>query len=172
RVRRRDLMELLASTGLTVDGYAMIGQPDIEAIISCSPGERRVLIEEAARVRGVKQRRSEAAGQLQELAANLLRLEDIRQEIGPRLEVVRTQAEAARQAEEATRRLEVLRGSLVYEEWREARDTHRRAQSQTQSLQRRLAEAKMLAETAEQDFRRWRAELEAAQDRRLERQRS
>src|ERR671937_952848 len=106
RVRRRDLIHLLASTGLTVDSYAIIDQHDIEHIVVCSPAERRQLLEEAAQVRGVKHRRQEAANKLQELAANLLRLEGLKQELGPRLEALRAQASAAREAAEAHARLE------------------------------------------------------------------
>jgi chromosome segregation protein len=171
RVRRRDLIHLLASTGLTVDSYAIIDQHDIESIVVCSPAERRHLLEEAAQVRGVKARRQEAGQRLTELAQNLLRLEDLKSEIGPRLEVVRAQAAAARQGAEAAARLELLRGSIVWEEWREARDSHRRSSGQAQSLERRLAEARVLAEAAETEFQSWRSEVQAAQDRRLGRQR-
>jgi len=172
RVRRRDLLHLLSSTGLTVDSYAIIDQHDIESIVVCSPAERRQLLEEAAQVRGVKARRQEAAQRLGELAANLLRLEDLRTEIEPRLEVLRVQAAAAREASEAAARLELLRGSIVWEEWREARDAHRRASSQVQGLERRLVEARELAQKAESEFQTWRTELQAAQDRRLARQRN
>ena len=170
RVRRRDLIHLLSSTGLTVDSYAIIDQHDIEAIVVCTPGERRALLEEAAQVRGVKARRHEAAQRLGELAQNLLRLEDLRSEIEPRLEVVRAQAATAREAAEAQGRLELLRGSIVWEEWRETRDAHRRASSQAQTLERRLIEARELAQSAEAEFAGWRAEMQAAQDRRLSRQ--
>ena len=170
RVRRRDLIHLLSSTGLTVDSYAIIDQHDIEHIVVCSPAERRQLLEEAAQVRGVKQRRQEALQKLQELAANLLRLEDLRQELGPRLEVLGAQAAAAREAAEATARLELLRGSIVWEEWREARDAHRKATSQQQSLERRLIEAREHARTAEDEFQTARTAMQAAQDRRLARQ--
>src|SRR5260370_15852132 len=78
RIRRRDLIHLLSSTGLTVDSYAIIDQHDIEHIVVCSPSERRQLLEEAAQVRGVKARRQEAAQKLQELAAHLVRLRDPR----------------------------------------------------------------------------------------------
>ncbi|HEY1455320.1 MAG TPA: AAA family ATPase [Candidatus Dormibacteraeota bacterium] len=171
RVRRRDLLHLLSSTGLTVDSYAIIDQHDIEHIVVCSPGERRQLLEEAAQVRGVKARRQEAVQRMTELAGNLLRLEDLKSEIEPRLEVLRVQAQAAREAAEATERLELLRGSIVWEEWRESRDAHRRAAAQAQSLERRLVEARELARLAEEEFQTWRAQLQAAQDRRLARQR-
>jgi len=172
RVRRRDLLHMLASTGLTVDSYAIIGQHDIEEIVVCTPGERRQLLEEAAQVRGVKQRRQEAVHRLTDLAANLLRLEDLKSEIQPRLEVLRLQAASAREASEATARLELLRGSMVWEEWREARDSHRRASSQVQALDRRLDEAREIAQSAESEFQTWRTEIQAAQDRRLARQRN
>src|SRR5260370_18197593 len=102
---------MLASTGLTVDSYAIIGQHDIEEIVVCSPAERRQLLEEAAQVRGVKTRRKEAAQRLAELASNLLRLEDLRSEIEPRLDVLKVQAAAAREAAEAPARPPPVRGS-------------------------------------------------------------
>jgi len=172
RVRRRDLIHLLSSTGLTVDSYAIIDQHDIEHIVVCSPAERRQLLEEAAQVRGVKARRQEASQKLQELANNLLRLEDLKTELAPRLEGLRAQAAAAREAGEATARLEVLRGSIVWEEWREARDAHRRASSQAQTLERRLIEAREQARVSEEEFRSGREAAQAAQDRRLARQRT
>ena len=171
RVRRRDLLHLLSSTGLTVDSYAIIDQRDIESIVVCTPAERRQLLEEAAQVRGVKTRRHEAAQRLGELAQNLLRLEDVKNEIEPRLETLRAQAATAREASEANARLEVLRGSILWEEWREVRDSHRRASSQVQSLERRLSEAREAAATAEREFQTWRTEVQSAQDRRLARQR-
>src|SRR5207247_8685318 len=137
-----------------------------------SPAERRQLAEEAAQVRGGKARRQEAVQKLQELAANLLRLEDLKSELGPRLETLRVQASAAREAAEAGARLELLRGSIVWEEWREARDAHRRASAQAQGLERRLIEAREQAKIAEESFRVERAAMQPAQDRRLARQRT
>src|SRR5260370_18479569 len=121
RVRRRDLIHILASTGLTVDSYAIIDQHDIETIVVCSPAERRALLEEAAQVRGVKARRQEAAQRLAELAQNLLRLEDLRSEIEPRLEAVRDQAPAPREAAQAEARLGLHAGRDVWGGLREAR---------------------------------------------------
>ncbi|HZV51729.1 MAG TPA: AAA family ATPase [Candidatus Dormibacteraeota bacterium] len=171
RVRRHDLLDVLASTGLTTDSYAIVDQRDIEAIINCTPDQRRRLIEEAAQVRQVKAKRVEAVARLEELAANLVRLEDLRGEIEPRLETVRAQAAAAREAEQIARRLDLLRGSIVWEEWREARDLHRREQAQVEGLGRRLDEARTAARAAEEAYARCQQELQAMQDRRLQRQR-
>jgi chromosome segregation protein len=170
RVRRHDLMDVLSSTGLTTDSYAIVDQRDIDNIINCTPDQRRRLIEEAAQVRGVKAKRTEAAGKLEELAGNLTRLEDLRTEIEPRLESVRAQAEVAREAEQARKRLELLKGSIAWEEWREARDSHKRATSQLLALEKRLADARVAAEAAEHEYRTRRMALQVAQDRRLQRQ--
>src|SRR4029077_12292327 len=90
------------------------------------------------------------AGQrLADLAQNLLRLEDLKSEIEPRLEVARAQAAAAREGAEAAARLELLRGSIVWEEWREARDAYRKAIGQAQSLGRKLVEGRRAARAAE-----------------------
>ncbi|MGH7904589.1 MAG: AAA family ATPase, partial [Candidatus Dormibacteraceae bacterium] len=171
RVRRRDVLDLLRSTGLTVDSYALIDQSDIEGIVTCSPEERRLLIEGAAQVRGIKARRAEAAARLRELSQNLARLADVRREIEPRVETMRLQAGVAREAAAVRSRLDVLRGSLLWEQWREARDAHRRAMSQAGSLSRRLGEAGAASSAAEAGFQAARQEAEAAQDRRLLRQR-
>lgn len=170
RVRRRDLMQMLASTGMTTDSYAIVDQRDIEHIIGCTPEQRRLLIEEAAQVRGVKAKRTEAVSQLKELAGNLTRLEDVRGEIEPRLELVRAQAEAAKEAEAARARLDLLKGSIAWEEWREARDAHRKASGQVASIERRLEEAGAAAASANDEYQRRKRQLEAAQDRRLKRQ--
>src|SRR5437870_5615602 len=129
-------------------------------------------MEEAAQGRGVKARRQEAAQRLSELAQNLLRLEDLRSEIEPRLEIVRGQAAAAKEAAETSARLELLRGSIVWEEWREARDAHRRASTQAQGLERKLIEAREQARIAEDEFQAGRTAMQSAPDQRLARRRT
>ena len=47
RTRLRDLERLLASTGLTQSGYAVVAQNDVDAIIQANPAQRRTLVEEA-----------------------------------------------------------------------------------------------------------------------------
>src|SRR5258708_25826710 len=94
----------------------------------------------------------------------MLRLEDLRPEIQPRLEVLRGKGATAREAADVSGRLEMLRGSMLWEEWREVRDSHRKAASQAQALDRRLAEAREAAAVAEREFQAGRSEGQAAQD--------
>lgn len=170
RIRRRDLLDLLASTGLTVDSYSIINQSDIERIVACSPEERRSLLEEAAQVGEVKSKRTEAAAQLAELAGNLARLEDIRLDLEPRLARLRDQAARTEEASSIQERITVLRGSLIADEWRAARDRLRQLEAQIQALARRLEEARAAAEAAEAGFARAREEYASVQERRLVRQ--
>ncbi|MGH7921481.1 MAG: AAA family ATPase, partial [Candidatus Dormibacteraceae bacterium] len=170
RVRRRDILGLLESTGLTTDSYAIVDQHEIESIISSTPEQRRLLIEEAAQVRGVKAKRTDALDELRQLADNVSRLQDLRGELEPRLEGLRAQAAKWVEADEARRRLEVLRGSIVWEEWREARDKEKRARSQALSLTRRLEDAESASSLAAATWDERKRTVDAAQNRRLRRQ--
>src|SRR5438445_536085 len=152
RVRRRDLIHLLASTGLTVDSYAIIDQHDIEHIVVCTPAERRQLLEEAAQVRGVKARRQEAVQKLQELAANLLRLEDLKTELGPRLEALRAQAASKAVLEAAAD----LHAQLTKELALEALPVEEVAETELAEAERRAK----VAEEAAVALARLRSELE------------
>ncbi|MBO0743730.1 MAG: AAA family ATPase [Candidatus Dormibacteraeota bacterium] len=170
RVRRRDIVDLLQSTGLTTDSYAIVDQRDIESIISSTPEQRRLLIEEAAQVRGVKAKRTDALEELRRLADNLSRLQDLRGELEPRLETLRAQAAQWVEADEARRRLEMLRGSIAWEEWREARDRQRRARTQVETLTRRLDEARAASAAADASWEERKRTVDEAQRRRLARQ--
>ena len=170
RVRRRDILDLLQSTGLTTDSYAIVDQRDIESIISSTPEQRRLLIEEAAQVRGVKAKRTDALEEMRRLVENLARLQDLRSELEPRLESLRAQAAQWVEADQARRRLEMLRGSIVWEEWREARDRQRRARAQVETLSRRLQDARAASAAADLAWEERKRTVDEAQNRRLARQ--
>ena len=170
RVRRRDIVDLLQSTGLTTDSYAIVDQRDIDSIISSTPEQRRLLIEEAAQVRGVKAKRTDALEELRRLGDNLSRLHDLRGELEPRLETLRAQAAQWVEADQSRRRLEMLRGSIAWEEWREARDRQRRARSQVETLTRRLEETRAASTAADTAWEERKRSVDEAQRRRLARQ--
>ena len=76
-VRLRDIADLLVDTGLTPDGYSVVGQGEIDAILSAHPEDRRELIEQVAGVRKYQLRRAEAERRLDKTQANLARVRDI-----------------------------------------------------------------------------------------------
>jgi chromosome segregation protein len=134
RCRLRDIEELFSSTGLTQEGYALVAQDDVDRIIQTSASERRALIEEAAGVRGLHARRQEAFNKLKEADVSILRLTDLAGELEPRVEALRSQAEAALRHREATAQLEQLRGSLLRGEWLTARQAVKKTTARVESL--------------------------------------
>lgn len=95
RARLKDVHELLMGTGLGRDGYSIIGQGRIADIVSSKDKERREMFEEAAGVSKFLHRKAEAERDLSRAGDNILRLEDIRQELEDRLPVLEKQAEKA-----------------------------------------------------------------------------
>ena len=91
--RLKDVQELFMDTGIGKDGYSIIGQGQIDRVLSSKPEERRTLFEEAAGIYKYKVRRQEAERKLEKQRDNLLRIQDIILEIEGRLEPLSIEAE-------------------------------------------------------------------------------
>ena len=96
KVRRKDITDLFLGTGLGPRAYAIIGQGMISRIIEAKPDDLRVFLEEAAGVTRYKERRKETQGRLEDTRENLLRVEDIREELAHQMARLEAQAEVAR----------------------------------------------------------------------------
>ncbi len=87
--RLRDIHELFMDTGIGKEGYSLIGQGKIEAILSGKMDDRRALLEEAAGIVKYKSRKEESLKKLDHTDQNLLRVHDIlntyEERIGPLL---------------------------------------------------------------------------------------
>ena len=75
--RLRDIQELFMDTGIGKEGYSLIGQGKIEAILSGKMDDRRSLLEEAAGIVKYKSRKEESEKKLFNTEQNLLRVYDI-----------------------------------------------------------------------------------------------
>ncbi len=95
RVRLRDINELLAKSGLARRTYTVIGQGLVDAVLSLRPDERRTLFEEAAGITLYQSKRADALARLEETHTNLLRINDIVNEIVPLLRRLEREAERA-----------------------------------------------------------------------------
>jgi chromosome segregation protein len=95
QVRRKDVIDLFLGTGLGPRAYAIIEQGMISRIIEARPEDIRGFLEEAAGVTKYRERRRETEGRLADARDNLLRLDDIRNELGGRIEHLAVQAEIA-----------------------------------------------------------------------------
>ena len=96
-VRLRDINEIFYDTGIGQEGYSIIGQGQIDRILSAKSEERRELFDEAAGIVKFKKRKRVALKKLEDEHQNLLRVNDILSELTSQLEPLRKQSEAARQ---------------------------------------------------------------------------
>ncbi len=106
RVRRRELVELLAKGGLSSKAYMVISQGLTDAALAMRPQERRTLFEEAAGITIYQSKRDSALRKLEATQENLQRVNDIIAEITPHLESLRRQAERAAEYNLASQELE------------------------------------------------------------------
>ncbi|HEY3069039.1 MAG TPA: AAA family ATPase [Gaiellaceae bacterium] len=99
RVRRTDVVELLADAGLGTELHSVIGQGRVEQILGSKPAERRALVEEAAGLGAFKQRRHRAELKLARVELQVERARDVEEEVRKRLRPLALQATAAQRAE-------------------------------------------------------------------------
>lgn len=95
RVRMRDIAELFTGTGLGKKGYSIISQGELEQVLNGQPLDRRLIIEEAAGIIKYRQQRDEVNKRLSATAHDLLRLNDILEELRQRKGELLKKAEKA-----------------------------------------------------------------------------
>jgi len=94
--RLKDVTELFYDTGIGKEGYSIIGQGQIERILSGKPEERRELFDEAAGIVKYKKRKATAQKKLESERENLVRVNDILSELERQVGPLERQAEKAR----------------------------------------------------------------------------
>ena len=95
--RRKDIVELFFDTGIGKEGYSIIGQGQIEQILSGRPEERRELFDEAAGIVKYKKNKLETQKSLEIERENLVRVTDILTELERQVSPLEKQAERAKQ---------------------------------------------------------------------------
>jgi len=115
--RLKDIRELFMDTGVGVGAYSVIEQGRVDQLLQSSPTERRIIFEEAAGVSKYKARKKEAERKLARTEQNLLRVDDIVEEVEKRLRSVSLQATKARNFKQYEVRLNELRSSFAMAEY-------------------------------------------------------
>ena len=95
--RLKDINELFYDTGIGKEGYSIIGQGQIDKILSGKPEERRELFDEAAGIVKFKRRKAIAQKKLEDEQANLVRVSDILSELEKQVGPLERQSRAARE---------------------------------------------------------------------------
>ncbi|SET72375.1 chromosome segregation protein SMC [Lacrimispora sphenoides] len=95
--RLKDIYELFYDTGIGKEGYSIIGQGQIDKILSGKPEERRELFDEAAGIVKFKRRKLIAQKKLEDEKQNLIRVNDILTELEKQVGPLARQSEAAKE---------------------------------------------------------------------------
>lgn len=139
--RLKDVNELFYDTGIGKEGYSIIGQGQIDKILSGKPEERRELFDEAAGIVKFKRRKNEAVKKLEAERQNLVRVEDILRELEKQVGPLEKQADAARKylsLKEKLKTYDITVFLLDREHWK----------SQLSELEQKEADAQRQMQTA------------------------
>ena len=94
--RLKDVNELFYDTGIGKEGYSIIGQGQIDKILSGKPEDRRELFDEAAGIVKFKRRKAAAQSKLENEKQNLVRVTDILGELEKQIGPLEKQSEVAK----------------------------------------------------------------------------
>jgi chromosome segregation protein len=117
--RLRDVHDLFVDTGVGQAAYSIVGQGEIEAILSVRSEDRRELMEEVAGIGKYRRRRREAQRKLEATEANVRRIADIIYELSSQREPLEKAAEKARQYRELDGQLRDIELKLLAMDYRE-----------------------------------------------------
>ena len=95
--RLKDIQELFRDTGIGREGYSVIGQGKVEEILSSKSDDRRGAFEEAAGVMKYRVRKEEAERKLENTGKNMIRLNDILEELNNQIGPLEEQSAVARE---------------------------------------------------------------------------
>lgn len=119
-VRARDVQMLFADASTGAHSPSLVRQGQIAELINAKPTARRRILEEAAGISGLYQRRHEAELKLKGAESNLLRVDDVLEQLAGQLQQLARQARQANRYREIGNQLRQSEGMLLYRRWKEA----------------------------------------------------
>jgi chromosome segregation protein len=138
--RLLDVQELLSESGIGRALHTVVGQGQLEDVLTARPEERRQFVEEAAGIAKHRKRRERSERKLSGMDQDLLRLHDVLSELKRQLKPLRQQAEMARRHEELTGEADSIAVRLAAARLRDlGAERERRAAGWGEGLARRRA---------------------------------
>ncbi len=132
-VRARDVQLLFADASTGAHSPAIVGQGRIGELIAAKPTDRRTLLEEAAGISGLHNRRHEAELRLRAAEQNLARLDDVIAEIKQQFEALKRQARQATRYRNLSGQIRKAEATVLHLRWLAATE----ALQETQAARRR-----------------------------------
>ncbi len=147
-VRARDVQMLFADASTGAHSPALVRQGQISELINAKPKNRRRILEEAAGISGLYQRRHEAELKLKGAEQNLARVDDVLEQLANQLGQLARQARQAARYREIGENLRKSEGLLLYRRWKEAEEARMAAVAQLQERTVTASQAEAAARAA------------------------
>src|SRR5689334_6620960 len=147
-VRQRDVQIFFADASSGAGSTAFVRQGQIGLLISQKPLARRAILEEAAGIGGLHQRRHEAELRLKAAEANMARLDDVIREVESALQNLRKQARQASRYRNLSGLIRKAEGLTLYLRWSAAQSQLAEAESAFNTATSAVAERADVAATA------------------------
>ena|GEM_PF-2978225 len=112
-VRLKDIVDLFLDTGLGGNAYSLIERDKVNLVLTSKPEDRRFLFEEAAGIMKYRVRKIEAMRKLEDTQTNLLRVNDIIQEVKRSINAIRRQVSKAERYRRYRQQLKELEAKLL-----------------------------------------------------------
>jgi len=147
-VRARDVQMLFADASTGAHSPALVRQGQISELINAKPKARRRILEEAAGISGLYQRRHEAELKLKGAETNLTRVDDVIEQLAAQLGQLARQAKQAARYREIGDKLRKAEGMLLFRRWKEADEAMLAAAEQLRERTMTAAQAEKAARDA------------------------
>ncbi|SHE82648.1 condensin subunit Smc [Loktanella atrilutea] len=147
-VRARDVQMLFADASTGAHSPALVRQGQISELINAKPTNRRRILEEAAGISGLYQRRHEAELKLKGAEQNLARVDDVVGQLAAQLGTLARQARQAARYREIGTALRHAEGLLLYRRWHDAAAALAEAEAEVRSRTLAAVQAERAAEQA------------------------
>ncbi|MFK7751493.1 MAG: chromosome segregation protein SMC [Sedimentitalea sp.] len=147
-VRARDVQMLFADASTGAHSPALVRQGQIAELINAKPKSRRRILEEAAGISGLYQRRHEAELKLNGAELNLTRVDDVLEQLAAQLMQLARQAKQAARYREIGVALRQCEGMLLFRRWSEADEARASADATLQDKTRETAQLEMAVQQA------------------------
>ena len=162
--RLKDIHEMFYDTGIGKEGYSIIGQGQIDKILSGKPEERRELFDEAAGIVKFKRRKNTTIKKLEEEQQNLVRVTDILSELTRQLTPLEKQAETAKIYLGKREMLKELDVNLFLAENEHTESLLKELEEKTKTAERQLQETGGAYEKTKEEYDRLEKELESLEE--------
>ncbi len=127
QVRARDIRRMFADASIGANSPSLVRQGQIAELVNAKPASRRRILEEAAGISGLHQRRREAELKLQNAEANLDRVADVIASLESQLKSLEHQVQQAARYREFGARLRRSGQLLLYQRWQNASEARAEA---------------------------------------------